>query len=1156
MTVTVTKPARPRLGAFRAALMHARSHGEAVQTLERALHALWQPNAHAVVWRMPHGDHALFESATAPLPPLPATLAQLQRGKPARQAGLAFLPLLVGGALRGWIALDMPQPPGAAGMSLAAHAAGVLALWATDAVLSRESTLLTEVGRLVRGTLSLPELLERLGDLVCGSLEGAEFSIALLDESGDDLRFAYARRPSGVPALTHSWGRAEGMTGVVLRNNQVLNVSDYRQACIHYGISPIVMPNLPPVQAWLGVPLVHQEQPLGVMVVASRAPMFTFSTADEQFMMLVADQAAAAIANAQLYAHAERQTRQLRLINRIGRTISATLDGRELPMLLAHELQSVTQAADVQVLVETSTGDLEVRAALADPALVGYRVPLDLGLLGGALLAGHVAQATQIGDARLDTAGGLASENVLCVPLQGGEIRGVIALRNKASGVFDLNDEHLLVAVAEQAALALANADRYGQTDQALAEQLRTLARRNMRLNEMVALGNVLQTDTNFHHLTQALANSLATLTDAPRLVVMLRTAAEPLLQSYVTRGLNDTTSAYSAGLPVAIIDEFLHTAMPIGTLLRACLPHPRFPGFQRPLVLLLPRPKSKNGALAGLLVFERPSDEPLDPSLTQTLDVMANQAAIALNNVMLLDEQEQTVDRLTALNALSLAVNTAQLDVTHLVQMTVSGAIGTTGSVGGGALIVDDDDAQVVHSQGRGAGIDQTVWALAQQIEGDYLEVDRNRLSVAGVERLLIVPLRGAKLTVGVLWLAFGRTMLEQAEREMAVLYAKMSGAVIENLNLFAAVRAARDRMAAILASTREGMLMFDADGRVTIANRAFGELIGMAESRVVGLTLDALCTTPGLLGLEAATSEPLCNAAQAVLDGSDEPLHGEFSLNGAMLLDVAWDVMPAQNVAGRRGALLVLHDVTADRQIEKLRQDMSHMLVHDLRSPLTNMMMSVDLLLKRISGPLSDDQVHILDIAKGSCQQMLELINALLDIRRLQSRSVTLQAQPTLLAPIANTVYNHVEQVAAERRVRCLHELAGMPPVLGDGEMIRRVLQNLVDNALKFSPSGKAISMSARVVPAAALPVPHAPGAWAVVAVQDHGPGIPAAYRAVIFELFGQAPSGKGRGTGLGLAFCKLAIEAHGGTIWVENGPEDGSIFSFTLPVAEISE
>jgi signal transduction histidine kinase len=289
------------------------------------------------------------------------------------------------------------------------------------------------------------------------------------------------------------------------------------------------------------------------------------------------------------------------------------------------------------------------------------------------------------------------------------------------------------------------------------------------------------------------------------------------------------------------------------------------------------------------------------------------------------------------------------------------------------------------------------------------------------------------------------------------------------------------------------------------------------------------------------------------AVAAGKAGERNGELSMSMPTPRDLAWSVLPVRGAAKQSSAaLLVLRDVTAERQAEKLRQDLANMIVHDLRAPLTNMIVSNDLLLKQISGPLTASQQRILEIAGNSSQQMLDLVNALLDIRRLEQRQLEVHQQPVEMFEIVEAVFERLERVAEDRRVRLVNATAPLPPINGDVDLVRRVVQNLVDNATKFSPRDSTVEVTGLVATAADLPTPHPDGRWLIVSISDQGKGVPESYRTVIFELFGQAPTGRGQGTGLGLAFCKLAVAAHGGTIWVDDGPAGGAVFRFSLPLA----
>jgi signal transduction histidine kinase len=181
---------------------------------------------------------------------------------------------------------------------------------------------------------------------------------------------------------------------------------------------------------------------------------------------------------------------------------------------------------------------------------------------------------------------------------------------------------------------------------------------------------------------------------------------------------------------------------------------------------------------------------------------------------------------------------------------------------------------------------------------------------------------------------------------------------------------------------------------------------------------------------------------------------------------------------------------------------------------------------------------------VALASANNLLGLIGSLLDFRKLETGQVQLQLQP--LAP-ASLIQDALETLRplAEMSQIALEARADyhLPAVLGDAEHIRRVLINLADNALKFSPPGGHVRASAR-----------RDGEFVEFSVADDGPGIPIEYRERIFDRYMQVPgrTGRRRGTGLGLTYCRMVVERHGGNIRVEASPEGGSNFLFTLPIA----
>jgi signal transduction histidine kinase len=225
--------------------------------------------------------------------------------------------------------------------------------------------------------------------------------------------------------------------------------------------------------------------------------------------------------------------------------------------------------------------------------------------------------------------------------------------------------------------------------------------------------------------------------------------------------------------------------------------------------------------------------------------------------------------------------------------------------------------------------------------------------------------------------------------------------------------------------------------------------------------------------------------------------------------------------------------------RKLEGLRDNLTHMVVHDMRSPLAIVQMSLELLKTTLTG-LSDPESKLLDGALRGAQVMNRMTTQLLDVSRLEAGQMPLNKTVCDLAPIAQAALEAIAPLLGDRHAL----LDAREPLTArcDAVLLRRVLDNLLSNALKFTPPGKAITLSiAREGNAAQL------------AVTDTGSGIPEKYHQKIFEKFSQIEDEQqSKGTGLGLTFCKLAVEAHGGKIGVDSEVGRGSTFWFTLPLA----
>ena len=229
--------------------------------------------------------------------------------------------------------------------------------------------------------------------------------------------------------------------------------------------------------------------------------------------------------------------------------------------------------------------------------------------------------------------------------------------------------------------------------------------------------------------------------------------------------------------------------------------------------------------------------------------------------------------------------------------------------------------------------------------------------------------------------------------------------------------------------------------------------------------------------------------------------------------------------------------------QELERLRDDLTHMIVHDLRTPLTSLLSGLQTV--PLVGDLNPVQAEMLEIAVTGGETLLGMINDLLDVEKMEQETVPLTITEQTAAELVQQAYLQVSLLAASNSLTLAQEIApDLPPFAGDEDKLKRTLVNLIGNAIKFTPSGGTITVGAA----------QAQDNSVLFSVRDTGEGIPPEAFERIFEKFGQVENrqaGRKMSTGLGLTFCKLAVEAHGGRIWVESAPGRGSIFFFTVPM-----
>lgn len=360
------------------------------------------------------------------------------------------------------------------------------------------------------------------------------------------------------------------------------------------------------------------------------------------------------------------------------------------------------------------------------------------------------------------------------------------------------------------------------------------------------------------------------------------------------------------------------------------------------------------------------------------------------------------------------------------------------------------------------------------------------------------------------------------------------LAGTTIENSKLFGQLQSAHQHYRELFEDSIDPILITDWEGRVLEANRRAVALSGYTSDQLHNMSIDQLHEVnwgrTGL-GFETIKSGASCLYESGLLreDGGSIPIE-------VYARRVEFDDTEA--------AQWILRDITSRKDLDALRDDMTSMIFHDLRSPLGNIVSSLEMMSTLM--PNDETLISMLNIAKNSAGRIQRLVNSLLDINRLEAgQKITDQNSIDPVALVRESIRDVEPSVTARQHTLTNRATSVLPLVWVDVDMIYRVLINLLENAIKFTPAGGRIDVGAQT---------SENGFDVKFWVRDNGPGIPPAERDRIFEKFMRL-RGKNKpgGLGVGLAFCRLAVKAHGGDIWVESETGKGTTFWLTLPVAQ---
>jgi len=411
----------------------------------------------------------------------------------------------------------------------------------------------------------------------------------------------------------------------------------------------------------------------------------------------------------------------------------------------------------------------------------------------------------------------------------------------------------------------------------------------------------------------------------------------------------------------------------------------------------------------------------------------------------------------------------------------------------------------------------------------GEPLIVADERTKVATgylVSSLIYAPLRAPdKGTIGILGVTNreSRRSFTAYDVHLVSTLADYAAMALENARLYGQAETERQKLQAVLRETTEGVIILDPRLCILLCNPAAAAALGLSVS------------IAGREALEVISHLPLRELLLAAAKDK-RPLRAEVEGGGGKVYSA--QLAPVEEV----GYVLMLQDVTRFKELDRVKSEVVSTISHDLRTPLTTVQGYVSLLEK--AGPLNDQQRNFVVEAQKGIAHITKLIDDILELGRIEA-GYDLEMEPLHLESLIETVIKKFQTPAKEKKLQLRWMRHHLPLIRGNPRRLRQALENLVDNAVKYTLEEGWVAVEA-----------VEDDGHIVVRVADSGIGIPLEDQPHIFERFYRvqtAQSEQAKGTGLGLAIVKSVIEKHGGRIWMESRPGKGSVFTFILHTME---
>ncbi len=547
-----------------------------------------------------------------------------------------------------------------------------------------------------------------------------------------------------------------------------------------------------------------------------------------------------------------------------------------------------------------------------------------------------------------------------------------------------------------------------------------------------------------------------------------------------------------------------------------------------------------------GALTIHKAGKNQFDEQDLSLLMAISNQAAITIKNARLLEKSRRQLSITDLLFESSKVINSS-LDIAEIMKLLLAQMNDLLNAEAISIALVDHQTNELVYQVAEGIGREKIVGLRLpsnQGISGWVMEhneallvtdatqdprfnIEADKRTGHKTHAMICAPIHSKGEVLGTIQaINPTRKMFTRQDLDLLVNLANIASSAIANAQQFARTQAAEARYTGLFQDSVDPIILTNLKGVIVEANYRAFEFFGYKREELLGKVISQLHSAANILSdVKAIKLNKVKNFQSQAITCDKDYIHVDLYVKRTRFND---------------GELLqwIHHDISQQVELEQMREDLTAMLFHDLQSPLGNVISSLELMRLEISDELI---LSMLDIASRSSQRLQTLVRSLLDINQLEAGHPVRTQEAVCVESLFDYVWE-VEQPNLERRsIELTREIApDLPKLYVDEDMIRRVLINLVDNAMKHSRTSQRITLIAR---------PE--GNMVLLGVADEGVGIPVEYRHKIFDKFQRVKKEtSSKGLGLGLAFCRLAVEAHGGRIWVDDAPGGGAQFNFTLP------